>query len=585
MKREVCAGIFFVTPKGKGLFLKRSDHGPYSGYWGLPGGHLAKKETHKEAAIRETHEEIKYKVKHPDKLIEINRQLSILEGDESHATKEIDYTTFLYVVDKEFDVELNKEHEGHVWSLIEDHPTPIHPGLDITIKKLFADELQIAKMMAAGDLPSPQHYMNLALFDIRITGTGLSYRSGLDEFVWRDQSIYLNQEFLERCNGLPVIFEHPGRATLNTKEYLDRNVGSVFLPYIKGDDVWAIVKIWDEHAARIMENNQLSTSPCVVLYGGDTEIPFNGKTLLIEGKPRLLDHIAICPQGVWDKAGPPTGVSSITVGDLVMADSDDKAAALEVSRRVDAEEQSRKDAKRAARAAADAAAGEQLDKTLACLDAITKRMDAFEELEKKKEEERADKKAKKDAERADKQARKDAKKKAKADAEAQKKADEEAKAKADAEAEVRQRIADVEKRLPKQMTDADYAAMADAQVRADKIFLMHGNRAPRPLDGETLIAYRRRLAANLKEHSPTWKDVDLNVIADDVAFGNVEKTIYSDATNAGMNPVAVSDDFLREIINEDVTGRKISTFVGKPSAWMNQFASPKRKLVGIRNTY
>ena len=269
-----------------------------------------------------------------------------------------------------------------------------------------------------------------------------------------------------------------------------------------------------------------------------------------------------------------------------MADSDDKAAALEVHRRVDAdEEKAKKDAKRAAKAAADAAAGEQLDKTLACLDAITKRMDAFEEIEKKKEEERADKKAKKDAERADKQARKDAKKKAKADAEAQKKADEEAKAKADAEAEVRQRIADVEKRLPKQMTDADYAAMADAQVRADKIFLMHGNRAPRPLDGETLIAYRRRLAANLKEHSPTWKDVDLNVIADDVAFGNVEKTIYADATTAGMNPVAVSDDFLREIINEDVTGRKISTFVGKPSAWMSQFTSPKRKLVGIRNTY
>jgi hypothetical protein len=428
--------------------------------------------------------------------------------------------------------------------------------------------------MAAGDLPSPQKYMTLILFNMRITGTGLAYRSGLDEFVWRDNSIYLNDEFLQRCNGLPVIFEHPKGATLNTKEYVERNIGSVFLPYIKNDEVWAIAKIWDIYAAKIMEENQLSTSPAVVLYGGDEKRELNGKTLLIEGKPRLLDHLAICYAGVWDKSKPPLGVSTIIPErELVMADEDDRAASLAAHQRSDAD------------------AGQTLDKTLKCLDSITSRMDAFEESEKEREKARTDRKAKKDAKRADKQAKKDAQvkadaDKAKADADKAKKDAEEAeeKKRADAEEEVRKRIADVEQRLPKQMTDADYAAMADAQVTADKIFLMHGKRAPRPLDGQTLIAYRRFLASSLKEHSAAWKAIDLNVIADDVAFSNVEKTIYADALQAGLNPVSPSEDFLMEIIKEDVTGRKISEFVGKPTAWMNQFTQPKRMLVGIRNS-
>jgi hypothetical protein len=133
------------------------------------------------------------------------------------------------------------------------------------------------------------------------------------------------------------------------------------------------------------------------------------------------------------------------------------------------------------------------------------------------------------------------------------------------------------------MTDADYAAMADSQVRADRIYGMHGKRAPRPLEGETLIGYRRRMANDLKEHSSAWKTIDLKVIADDAAFGLIENTIYNDAEQAGLHPVSDDEDFLREIKSQDVTGRTISTFVGRPMAWMNQFASPKRQLVSISN--
>lgn len=589
---ERCAGILFVTSENKGLFLKRSGSSDHDGFWDLPGGHLRPSETHKQAARRECREEIGECPR--GDLIEINRQLSKIDGNDNSFTKEVDYTTYIMQIDNEFIPLLNGEHSEFIWAPLNEHPEPIHPGLAVTLRKMNLDELGIAKLMKQGLIASPQKYSNIWLFDIRITGTGLSYRAGHKEFVWRDKSIYLNDEFLERCYGLPVIFEHPDTNTLNTKEYVERNIGSVFIPYIKGDEVWGIAKVWDEHAARIMKENQLSTSPAVVLSGNDLKIPLNKgeDPILFEGKPRLLDHIAICFKGVWDKGDKSTGVSSITVGDHVMADEDTKAAALEEARRKDAAETEKVDSDRI------------LKNILSCVDSISARMDAFENQEKKAADAakaKADaEKAAADAEKAKQDAESAVKAKQDADEEETKKKEEKekadkakqdaekaeadaAKAKADAENEIRKRIADVEARLPKQMTDADYAAMADAQVKADRIQLMHGKRANRPLDGESLIAYRRRLANELKEHSPAWKDIDLSVVVGDAAFANVETTIYADAEHAGMNPPAPSEDYLREIVSQDVTGRKISTFVGNPSAWMNQFSSTRRRLAGIRN--
>ena len=590
------SGILFVTPDKRALFLKRSESGDYSGFYDLPGGKREANETSVQAAIRECSEEIGF---YPSgELLELSRRISTSEGNGDRPSLIVDYTTYIQEVDDEFvPPRLDEEHTGFKWAPLEMPPEPLHPGLVVTLKKLHADELGIAKLMAAGDLVSPQRYANLTMFNIRITGTGLSYRSGIKEHVWRDKSIYLNQEFLERCNGLPVIFEHPGTKTLDTKEYLDRNIGSVFIPYIKDDEVWAIVKVWDEHAAKIMAENQLSTSPCVVLTGEDQKIKLrNGNKLLIEGKPRLLDHIAVCFVGVWDKGLPPSGVSTAEK-ELVMAD-DDKAAALEAARKADE-----------AKAKADAEEKEKADKARfdsyfasfadSIKDSVKQTVsDAWDAKEKEKadkakadadEKEKADARAKMDAAEREKA---DAEAKAKADAEAKAKADAEEKEKADAKAKadaaeletLRKSVADVASKLPRQMTDADYAAMADSQVKADRVYLMHGGKAPRPLDGETLIAYRRRLATGLKQHSTAWKDIDLKVIADDAAFANIENTIYSDAEQAGLHPADMGEDFLREIKSQDSTGRTISTFVGRPSAWMSQFAAPKRQLVGIRNS-
>lgn len=174
------------------------------------------------------------------------------------------------------------------------------------------NELEIARAIASGQMPSPQQYENIWLFALRITGTGASYRPELQEHVWRDPAIYLTNDFLARCNGLPVIWEHPPGNALTQSEFEKRIIGSIMLPYIQQDEVWGIGRIYDLNAAGMMRDTRLSTSPSVI-FGPESENHTRkldgGRTLLIEGEPTLIDHLAVCELGVWDKGGEPTGIA------------------------------------------------------------------------------------------------------------------------------------------------------------------------------------------------------------------------------------------------------------------------------------
>lgn len=254
----------------------------------------------------------------------------------------------------------------------------------------------------------------------------------------------------------------------------------------------------------------------------------------------------------------------------------------ELKAKADAEAKEKADAE--AKAKADADAGTKLDKVLSCLDSfgkrfdsVEKRMDSLDEREKSKAD--ADAKAKADAEEderkktmtaeqiaADK-AKKDAdeaEKKEKADADAKEKADAEEKQKiADSLSDVRKRIDAVDAKLPRAMTDTDRASMADAQAKADSVYSAFGASAPRFLEGESLIDYRKRLASKLKEHSKAWKDVDVSAIADSAVIDVAEQQIYADAMQAANHPVDVPAGVLREINRVDrATGVRMTTFVG-----------------------
>jgi len=187
----------------------------------------------------------------------------------------------------------------------------------------FMTEYDMACAMADGTFPSPQRYMSMTLYKMRITGTGVALRLGgdgePDEFVMRKPELYLTQSFLNRCQGLPVIWQHPEGDVLDSGEFKDRMIGVIVCPFIDEvrKEVWGIAKVYDEDAITLLDNQRMSTSPAVVfsrLSGNQTISLSSGDVLLIEGVPSLLDHLAVCEAGVWDRGLAPYGVVSEKAG-------------------------------------------------------------------------------------------------------------------------------------------------------------------------------------------------------------------------------------------------------------------------------
>lgn len=429
-------------------------------------------------------------------------------------------------------------------------------------------ELDIAEAIRDGNSPSPSHLPNFSLFEMRVTGTGAAYRSNGEEHVWRDPSLVLTDEFLRRCNGLPVVFEHPEKGMVTDKEFADRIVGMVVLPYIKGEEIWAVCRVYDKPTIELIVNGKItSTSPGVVfgVRNDNRKVDFEtDATVLIEGKPQILDHLAICEVGVWDKLGDPEGIT--ITGAEIMTDEEKKAA--EEKARVDAEKEK-----------ADAAPkwfSDGMKSMNDRLDAMGGRMDAFEKKDsgkKDSEEEEAKKKA--EAEAAEKEA------KDKKDSEDKAKEEKEAKDRLDA---LEKRMKDSE---PKERSDEEASEMADAQAKCDSVASMFGKSARAPLAGESGQAYRRRLVGDFKAHSPQWKDVDLAALPSG-AFPIAEAQIYADAQKAARSTASTPVGTLREVRRKTAAGHLITEFVGDPEAFLGMFKPPMRAVVrsdrmGIQN--
>jgi hypothetical protein len=180
-------------------------------------------------------------------------------------------------------------------------------------------ELELAEAIRDEEIVSPQYIENVCLVDMRISGTGFSYRPKLKEWVYRRDTVYLTSEFLQRCHGLPIIMEHPDTQILDSDEFAKRIVGTMSLPYIKLDEVWGIARLYDSAAIKMVVEEQLSTSPSVVFR--DTKVNYtiemeDGSHLLVEGKPSFVDHLAICEKGVWDKGGEAVGIRIDAVSEL-----------------------------------------------------------------------------------------------------------------------------------------------------------------------------------------------------------------------------------------------------------------------------
>lgn len=506
------SGIMFR--QGKFVFLiQRSDDGT----WCPPGGTVEPGELAIDAARREVLEEVGYQY----------------DGPLTPHSVYGDYLTFRAEVPERFEAKLNDESLAAGWFHIDDLPKPLHQPFAEMLAQQALNETEVAALIADGTLSSPQFFINMWMFAIRVTGTGVTWRSADQQMAFRNPDDYLTPEFLQRVAGVPLIWLHPEKNKLDSDEFAKRVIGTLTNSWVADNgEVWAIARVYDAEAAEIMATRQLSTSPTVTYSEmQDSIIKIDGQPLLVEGSPVLLDHVAICEQGVWDKLLAPTGVKSDSIPNEAEKMDEEKIVAL-----------------------------------------INKAIDA----RMAKADEEKDAKAKADAE--EKAA------KEKADAEAKEKADaEEAErmAKEKADSQLRQEIAYLRSRIPTELSDEERNEVADAQVKADSVFSCFGKRAPVPLSGEKPLEYRRRLMIQLQEHSPDIKSVDLSSIADSALLSVAEKTIYADAQKSAS--LSVGPGMLREIKRADATGRQISTFEGDPAATWAPFQSGKRQVTSFNN--
>ncbi|HBN1733845.1 TPA: DUF2213 domain-containing protein [Escherichia coli] len=417
-------------------------------------------------------------------------------------------------------------------------------------------ELEVAERIRDGTVPSPVKFSNMWLVNLRITGTGLAYRAGLKEHVWRDPKLYLSEEFLRRCNGLPVIANHPDDAVLTEEDFKSRIVGSVMLPYIRGDEVWAVCRVYLQSIVEEITEGDVSTSPSVVFNStsGNVEVQEGDTNFLIEGVPFLVDHIALVTKahgslGVWDKDRIPAGVEVTNTGEIEMEKEELQALLQGV--------------------VSDALKGINQK-----IDGVVTRMDSLEQRDKARAD--AEEQAKKEAEE---QAKKEAEEQAKKEAEEQAKKEAEEKAKADEAAE-EQRKADeaAAKEAEKERNDS---ALAEAQAKADSAFSACGKNAPAPFSGENALDYRKRALIAMQKHSPAHKDVNIRAIADSATLAVLEDAIFSAARQSIEKEMMSTQGQLHKRIRNDEAGRRITEYQGDPNVWLSAFKIPGRRLAKI----
>lgn len=121
------AGIQFLDPNGRALFLKRSNKSnDHAGTWCWPGGGIEGDETPEQAAARETTEETGYTPQEG------------FQALDQQTDGEVSFKTFGQDVDQAFVPALDEEHVGYAWAPLNHPPMPLHPGVAKTIERQLA---------------------------------------------------------------------------------------------------------------------------------------------------------------------------------------------------------------------------------------------------------------------------------------------------------------------------------------------------------------------------------------------------------------------------------------------------------------
>jgi hypothetical protein len=458
-----------------------------------------------------------------------------------------------------------------------------------------ATEHEIAEGIRDGRYASPTKVGGFHLFDVRVTGTGMAYRDGLDEWAYRDPELWLSDEFLERAASVPVIFDHPEGSGLNSEEYRDRAVGNTVLSYRKGDEVRGVAKIFDDDVALLMQTTHRSTSPGVTPPKGSEAIVLkDGTKVLAEGLPLILDHLAICEVGVWDKDGPPDGIRLDARKDPAVADEDLEKVKKErddAMAKVDAFEKDAKARKDAADAAAKKDAEESEREAIKAAEKEKADKAKKDAADAKKRDSRKDRHAKHDgeimdcsrcdSEESEEEAREKKEREKERDDKARKDAEAAAKTPVDADRGMElhdSKLADLEARFKRQseQIDAMHATpsiedaneLATIWGRWDSLYQMLGEPSKRAYPGEKPRAFLRRCADGVRQYTKSWKNYTFHDSQQMQDFSLVADAIYREALEHSKQPITDKPGFLREVVTHPHGKTRTEFFGDHRTAWL-----------------
>jgi len=479
---------------------------------------------------------------------------------------------------------LSDEHTDYGWFEIDALPDQIHAICIHPILRWKYTEIDLYKIIQQGVVIGPNSYFNQVLFPVRVTGTGVAFRLGDLQYTFRDPKDYLTSEFVERVNGLPLLWKHAEADLIDGKTLAQQSIGNVVAPWIKGDEVWGVGRVVNSDAATTMATGAYSTSPSFIT-AINSRSNEGGINLTIEGQTMHLDHLAVVDMGVWDKLGEPSGIDApITlrpipltfVKDYTMEDVAPAADAVMNPSTDSSEDRFKK-----------------LEDSMARMsDAMTKLCDAMMSKKDAATEPAAPMADSTGSEPAPLMegasfgdaaplpgdgATQDA---------VTTEAFKHAMSAKDAVIAAQQKQLDaLASSMPKDLSDDDRNALSEAESKADAIFLAFGKSAPRPLMNENHLPYRRRIAKTLQPHSKRFKSINLGVL-DATSFGAIEAEIYKDALDAARSPEGMPPNGLMPVKRRSFGNREIIEWRGSPRAFLAPFSeSPKRAKLTPQRTH
>lgn len=396
-------------------------------------------------------------------------------------------------------------------------------------------ELDIAKQIASGELPPLVIYENHLLAAIRVTGTKTALEG--EKPIYRKPEYYLHDDFLQSIQGVSVIFEHPENGEyLNHNEYQNRNVGSVFYPYLKDSEVWAVARIYDNDAIEGFKHGVFKdTSPAVAVVKSQ-ELPLkDGSVLHVEGEPIYTDHIALLVNaGVWSKS-----LTNLT-GIPTMDNSNPQTTVTPPGDQVPVQQTVQE-----AAPPAEPNLFEMMSKVLTMVEGIDSRLGAVESKAANIEKLEA------------------------AEAEVKPKLDEH-----------EQKIHDLNQQLPAQMSDDDKVSLADTVEKTNHAARMIGVTV-KSIPSDTPKQFIVRALTELKQYSPAFKDTPVEVmVADKGMMYTCHSQILEDVKKAAMQPLKHGlANVARKIVEKLETGGTQTRYVGGDANTMYESISMPPMLI------